>query len=131
MKQRRVLLGIGSNVHPVENLARVKTMLTGVLSDIQYSNTLWTEAIGMDAPHFQNCLVLGITEISLEELNGMLKKIEYDCGRTADSRDSGYIPMDIDVLSYGGRKYHEEDWKRPYIQQLLHEMYLEDDGISG
>lgn len=125
MKHYRVLLGIGSNDRPVENINRVKAMLLAVLSDIQYSSCVPTKVIGMYAADFLNCLVLGTTEMALEELNQKLKTMEKKCGRTALSKDLGCIPVDIDVLLYGKEKYHENDWDRPYIQQLLKEMDIE------
>uniref|UniRef100_A0AB33JEU7 2-amino-4-hydroxy-6-hydroxymethyldihydropteridine diphosphokinase n=1 Tax=Prevotella sp. GTC17260 TaxID=3236796 RepID=A0AB33JEU7_9BACT len=130
MKQRRVLLGIGSNVDSTENIMRVKTILSVVLSDIRCTDGIWSKAIGIHAPDFQNCLVLGTTEMSLEELNCMLKKVERDCGRTGESKASGRISMDIDVLSYGGKKFHEDDWDRPYVQQLLRKLRMESSDVN-
>ena len=39
-------------------------------------------------------------------------------------RKNGVIVIDIDLLRFGDKKLHKDDWERPYIRQLLEEMNL-------
>ena len=50
--------------------------------------------------------------------------MEQTCGNTDRLREQGIVVLDIDILKYGDKKMHIDDWQRPYIQQLLKEMNL-------
>ena len=63
---------------------------------------------------YMNRLVRGTTSLHYDELQQLLKSIEASTGRSPHS-----VTIDLDLMQYDQQRYHEKDWPRPYIQQLL------------
>ena len=59
-----------------------------------------------------------------DSLRSMLKGMEIDAGRTQEKSAAGIIPLDIDILMYGDKKYKDEDWQREYNIRLLSSIGL-------
>ena len=91
---------------------------------MRYSHPLWTLPIGIQTNSFLNCVVLGQCEMEYEALRTQTKEIEQKCGNTAERRKNGEIAMDIDILLFGDKKYHRQDWKRQYIRDGMEELHL-------
>ena len=106
-------MALGSNHNPLQNISHAEVILKQLFPDITFSKRLWTNPIGMTSPQFLNTLAICST-----------KHIELLCGDTQSQRKEKIVAMDIDILKYGSQKLHENDWNRPYIQQLLKEMKL-------
>lgn len=120
-KYSRVLVAVGSNYDAEECIATAQRILNKEFPNIRFSKVVETKAIGIEgSPPFRNFLAAFDTAMSVHELNVFLKKIEYACGR--DSRNRNEIPLDVDLLSYNGIRYHVSDWNRPYIRSLLDEL---------
>ena len=69
-------LSIGSNIEPLKNIIFSIKELKEILADINISNTYVTPSIGFEGPEFLNLIISGNTELSLEQLNALLKVIE-------------------------------------------------------
>lgn len=116
-----VVVAVGSNYDAVLYIAHAQHVLREQFLDIRFSKVVVTKAIGMEgSPPFQNFLAAFETAIDFQGLNILLKNIESDCGR--DSQNRKEIPLDIDILSYDGVRYHEQDWNRAYIHSLFEEL---------
>lgn len=91
--------------------------LMPLFSFLDISPDAETEAIGMPpgTPKFTNEIIIGNTEMTYQELLDATKAIEKDCGKRTDTR----IPLDIDILQHGDTRYHEDDWQRPYVKDLM------------
>ena len=63
---------------------------------------------------YMNRLATGHTTLTAEALIYELKRMEAETGRTRNG-----ITIDLDLMQYGEQRFHEKDWPRPYIQQLL------------
>ena len=112
----KVLIALGSNTQQEVNIKAATEKLLDLLApDGRTTPAIWTEPIGV--PHsdrFLNSLVTGSTTLELDALNAFLKQMERNSGRRP-----GACTLDLDVLSYDGVHYHESDWQRDYIQELL------------
>jgi len=112
----KVLIALGSNTQQEVNIKAATEKLLDLLApDGRTTPAIWTDPIGM--PHsdrFLNSLVTGSTTLELDALNALLKQMERESGRRP-----GACTLDLDVLSYDGVHYHESDWQRDYIQELL------------
>ena len=117
-------MALGSNHNPLQNISHAEVILKQLFPDITFSKRLWTNPIGMTSPQFLNTLAICSTKKSLQETLHDIKHIELLCGDTLSQRKEKIVAMDIDILKYGSQKLHENDWNRPYIQQLLKEMKL-------
>ena len=119
----KVILSLAANRFQKSNLAKARQCLGEVFSDVHYTTEQWTEPLSSTRHDlYLNQLAEGLTTVSLEELNSRLKQIETDFGRTPEKRQRGIVPIDLDILEYDGQRYHERDWQRPYVANLIGEL---------
>lgn len=119
----KVILSLAANRFQKSNLAKARQCLGEVFSDVHYTTEQWTEPLSSTRHDlYLNQLAEGLTTVSLEELNRRLKQIETDFGRTPEKRQRGIVPIDLDILEYDGQRYHERDWQRPYVANLIGEL---------
>lgn len=119
------MLSLAANTQQKSHLAEARRRLSALIDGLAFTEELWTEPVGK-ARHprlYLNQLARGTTTLSAEELQRELKQIEADMGRTAEMRQQGIVPIDLDLLLYDGQRYHERDWERPYVRQLLARNY--------
>lgn len=118
--KKKVIVSLGSNVNKKVNIQKARNMLTTLFdNDIRFTDELETKPIGIISGMFTNCLAFGYTDTEFTELEKKLKEIEHLCGDTAEKRSGNIVEMDIDILKYDNRIYHEHDWNRLYIKQLI------------
>lgn len=102
-----VLISLASNAQQEEHLAEARKALAAALHEERYTAEIWTEpegkAKGTSAPY----------------LNDFLKTIERQLGRTPEMRRVGTVPIDLDLLQWDGQRFHQRDWERNYMRQLL------------
>lgn len=102
-----------------------KEWLKNIFSDVRFSQAISTPPIGLEgSDDFLNCLAIGYTTQAVDKVQGVLKHIEQQCGRSLGASRQGLIAMDIDLLLYGEERFHEADWERDYIQQLWKELRI-------
>ena len=126
-------LSIGSNIEPVKNIIFSIKELKEILADINISNTYVTPSIGFEGPEFLNLIISGNTELSLEQLNALLKVIEDNAGRdrTVKKFDSRTLDIDI-VLAFeeGAIIYKSDEIKKySFVNVPLHDIYEEEASI--
>ena len=126
-------LSIGSNIEPVKNIIFSIKELKEILADINISNTYVTPSIGFEGPEFLNLIISGNSELSLEQLNALLKVIEDNAGRdrTVKKFDSRTLDIDI-VLSVeeGAIIYKSDEIKKySFVNVPLHDIYEEEASI--
>ena len=97
----RVFLSAGSNVAPVESLARALAALTQRFPDLRVSNAYANAAVGFKGADFINLAAGFTTAGSLRHVLSELHAIEELCGR--GRADPQWAPrrMDLDVLLFG------------------------------
>lgn len=116
----QVLISIGSNHNSLQNVEEALRLLSHLLIDACATKIIATAPFGAQYKNdFHNCLISGSTSLSVTVLESILKRIEQKMGRTPDSKLTGIVPIDIDILQYGDDKYHLRDWQRPYVTNLL------------
>lgn len=65
--------------------------------------------IGSD---YANCVVRMITDNSLDTSLDTLKEMERNAGRTAESKITGVMPLDIDIVIWNDRILRPYDFER-------------------
>ena len=124
MDSKQVILALGTNVKQERNMKQVRRLLADTWPDMKFTTPKWTQPIGMASDLFYNCLAYTKVEETLEELTEKVKGMEQICGDTGADRSLNRIQMDIDILLYGDKKLHIDDWQRDYIQELMNEIYF-------
>ncbi len=117
-----VILSLGTNTGKLNIIRHAQAEIEQILSDVRHSTTKSTVPIGMGTSNFLNSLTIGKTTLQAEELIKRLKILEQRCGDMKSLRKKGIITMDIDLLLYDGKRYHEDDWQRDYVQELMDEL---------
>jgi len=126
-------LSIGSNIEPVKNIIFSIKELKEILTDINISNTYVTPSIGFEGPEFLNLIISGNTELSLEELNALLKVIEDNAGRDRTVKKFDSRTLDIDIVlavEEGAIIYKSDEIKKySFVNVPLHDIYEEEASI--
>ena len=123
-EEHTCLICLGSNLDAASHLLQAKQLLDSTFPAIEWGKTRETKAEGdrTDLPPYLNQLALLKTAWDLNELKMQLKQIEKTNGRTEQSKASGLIPLDIDLLSYDKQVLKPQDFKKQYMQLLIGEF---------
>ena len=98
----RVLLSLGSNLHPVDNLGYALDSLLLQFNDLALSPVFESEALGnTGSPAYLNMVAAVDTELPLAGLITMLKDLEARFGRQRETDNEQGVPLDIDILTFG------------------------------
>lgn len=120
MTLHKIIISLASNCDQEANIAEARRRLDAIITPRRYTDAIWTEPIhSARTDLYLNQLVLADTTLSVDDLQAALKRIEADMGRTPEDRREGIVRIDLDLLLYDGRRYHERDWDRPYVKKLL------------
>ncbi len=118
----KLIIALGSNHNQEANIEIAKSKLHETFKhDVVFTQSLWTEPIGIESDMFLNCLAFILTKHKLAQVQKVAKNIERLCGSTKGERRENVIRMDIDILQHGEQRLHEDDWEREYIQTLIKE----------
>ena len=91
-------LSLGSNINAQANIDFSIEELEKLLSSTQCSSTHQTTAKGFEGDDFLNLIFAGETELSFEDLNNKLKKIEDASGRQRNVPKFSARTLDIDIV---------------------------------
>ena len=123
-KENYIIISIGSNYNQKENISFAKKKLAGMLGEqTSFTRDMWTEPVGIQSEKFINCICISTTRHTLLQLTKAFKQLEKKCERSKKNDLINKIPLDIDILLYGNQRYHEKDWERQYIQELLNDFF--------
>jgi len=129
----QVVIGLGSNISPAENL-RSSLYLLGRLVPIKAVSGVWrTPAIGSPGPDFLNAAVLISTQLSIEELRDeLLRPIENLLGRIRTKDPNAPRTIDLDILIYDDQLLDQELWTYAHMGVPVSEIVpAYKDPISG
>lgn len=131
MEKKKILFATGTNSPlALDRVIWMKARIFGLFGDdIRFTFIVQTDPIGIDSPKFTNCVGIAYTTLPLQEIKDIFKEIERECEDTEEKRKNNLIEMDIDILEYDGKRYHEKDWNRQYIIDMVEEAELYKDEI--
>lgn len=117
----QIIISIASNHEQKLHLSEARQLLGQLLTPQRYTDEIWTKPCGkpLKPDLYLNQLLYASTSLSVEELQNELKALERRMGRTAEDRQEGIVRIDLDLMEYDGRRYHQSDWERPYMRLLL------------
>lgn len=121
-KEVEIIVALGSNVCPVENMQKAMEVLSRTFDGIVFTHGLWTEPIGVKSDLFLNVLFRAHTSFNKHEVLEVLERVENLCGRTRNGEAGCRVTMDADLLLYGEKRFHVGDWSRDYVVSLLNEL---------
>lgn len=112
----KVIVSIGSN--SPDRGVRVDAAvgrLCEVLSECRVSDIYETPEYSGRYPAYYNCVVEGFTSLDIKSLEILLKDYERSAGRCAESKLTGIVPIDLDVVEYGGEILRPVEFDREYF----------------
>lgn len=112
----RAVICLGSNVAESEEaLLSTAESLRGMSEDCVVSG-LYTgpsyNGIGAD---YTNIVMAATTRLSLEQLTEITRSLEKLRGRTPESKQSGVMPLDADIIEWNGRTEKPSDIALPHF----------------
>ena len=91
-------LSLGSNINPESNLEMAISALNTILTETECSSIYKTQAEGFDGDDFLNLIFCGVSSLSFDDLNNMLKNIEDKSGRDRNAPKFSSRTLDIDIV---------------------------------
>ncbi len=112
---------IGSNCgEREENVASSLLWLSQILESFRHSPIYATPDCYGGPRKYMNAVAIGFTSMTPNELNCLCKEREMLCGRDSAARAAGDVPVDIDLVVYGGKILREKDYNSEFfIKGLL------------
>lgn len=96
----QVFIGIGSSINREENILQGIRLLKESFGEIKLSSVFESEAVGFKGGHFYNLVAELHSELVIEELIYILKKIEVQLGRPEKAIKYAPRTLDLDLLLY-------------------------------
>jgi 2-amino-4-hydroxy-6-hydroxymethyldihydropteridine diphosphokinase len=115
-----VVIGIGSNIDPENNIRAAIRALEAFSKVIKVSELIRTAPIGIpDQPDFLNGAVKITTSLSKEELNTRLKETEDKLGRDRSLPKFGPRSIDLDIIIWNGKITGSEYYTRDFMRKVV------------
>ena len=117
------LICLGSNIRPETNIPTAVKHLTALFPDIIWGTTVETPAEGITfyscIPSYTNIAATFTTTLGPDEIKQQFRQIEDSCGRTPQSRKTGLVPLDIDLLIYGDAVLKPSDLRTAHVRLAI------------
>ncbi len=130
MRLNKVVIGVGSNIDPGNNIKQAKEAVANQLNLIRISTFIETDPIGCkNQNNFVNGAFLIETEMDALTLKSWLKSLETTMGRVASENKNGPRTIDLDIIVWNGKVVDNEVYERKFlidsIKELLPELKIE------
>lgn len=119
----RCILCIGSNYHAETYMGMAEKLLGQRFPYIRWGKIVKTlPEGGIRSAAYLNRAVLLDTTWDAGTLRNFFKEIEKACGRTSTSKQTGIVPLDIDLLMIDNTVCKPSDMQKRYVRQALREL---------
>jgi 2-amino-4-hydroxy-6-hydroxymethyldihydropteridine diphosphokinase len=119
----QVVIGLGSNIAPQENIQKAKSILGQTFRIVAESRFKVTKPIGhIRQPNFTNGSVFIETKIGIGELKAALKTIESKLGRDSHKEPFGPRTIDLDIVVWNHRIVDEDFYRRAFLKRSVLEL---------
>lgn len=111
----KLVLSIGSNCNSsfVESAV---DWLKDQLADFESSPFYETPSAKGDGKPYVNAVVSGNTTSDFEKFNSLLKEYEKASGRDSSCRESGLVPIDIDIVIWNDQILRPWDYRQTFFK---------------
>ena len=124
MIPNKVVIALGSNIEPEENLELAVVELKSRFKVSKRIRWIRTKPIGiLDQSDFYNGVLIMATELGMGSLKQELKSIEDLMGRDRSKPKFGPRIIDLDILIWNGKvidkDYYDRDFLRKGVEEIL------------
>lgn len=118
-----VVIGIGSNIAPEENIKTARAILRQKYHVLAESKFVATKPIGNAAqPDFINGAVLIETTLGQEQLAAELKTIEQQLGRRVSEDKFAPLTIDLDIVVFNRGVTDQDFYSRDFLKNAVLEV---------
>lgn len=119
----QIIIALGSNTNPRQNMERASSAIELLLPDIRWSEAVYTAPEACSNPAlFLNRVGIAHTSLPVADLIRHFKQIERALGRVPENKHQGIIPMDIDLLQWNSELLKPDDLQRSYIKAGISQL---------
>jgi 2-amino-4-hydroxy-6-hydroxymethyldihydropteridine diphosphokinase len=119
----RVIIGLGSNIDPDQNLQQARVILAQKYHVVAESCFKVTKPFGkVKQADFTNGSILIETDFTIEQLKGELSAIEKSMGRNRPSDHYGPRTIDLDILVWNEVIIDHDFYTRDYLKESVLEL---------
>ena len=90
--------------------------LSEILRDFRHSHIYATPDCKGGQREYMNAVCLGKTSLSYSMLETLFKEYELKNGRNRAARETGDVPVDVDVVVYGDVVLRERDYESDFFR---------------
>jgi len=120
------IIGIGSNINAENNIPEMLKLLAAEVEIIQISKMIQTKPIGIaEQADYTNGAVRIRTEMKLETLSLLLKKLEDRMGRDRSQPKFGPRNIDLDILIWNNKVVDQDYFTRDFLRNSAAELGFE------
>ena len=113
-----VILCLGTNLPERQlRLSSAIARLAAHVAVADYSEAVESADVSGIGADYLNVVVRCFTTLSLNELRELISRIEAAEGRTPQAKLTGCMPIDIDVVMYGGEVVSLGDYQSDFFSQ--------------
>lgn len=117
------LIMLGSNSNADQNLELTKEKITEYFEIVSQSTRLFTKPSGKQYfGDFHNEALKILSAETADETRNIFKQIEVEMGRTAESKKTGLIPIDIDLIFWNEKLLHEDYNRFDFVKTCVDEI---------
>ncbi|MDQ6982668.1 MAG: 2-amino-4-hydroxy-6-hydroxymethyldihydropteridine diphosphokinase [Mariprofundus sp.] len=124
-----VLVGMGSNIEPEDNLLRAAAALRAEFDNVRFSSVYRSPAVGMNGDDFLNACCLFDSALDQAEVRQRMKDLEDEQGRDRSRGSWKPRTIDLDMLIYDGEVMDDELYR--YAHAFVPASELVEIGKSG
>ena len=120
----RAVIGVGSNIDPVENIMMARIEVEQAVTIINESDFIETEPLGFAAQaNFINGAWLVETDKEVTDLSQQLKDIEHKLGRVRDPNNkNGPRTIDLDIVVWNNRVVDDDVHTRDFLRRAVSDL---------
>jgi 2-amino-4-hydroxy-6-hydroxymethyldihydropteridine diphosphokinase len=124
--KNKVVILLGSNIQPAENLKKALVLLAEY-SSIESCSSVWrTKAVGSDGPDFLNMAVGIETDLGTDEIKSrLIKDIESRLGRIRTSDKNAPRTIDLDIMIVNDEVLDSDLWKKAFVALPVSEIRID------
>lgn len=120
----RMLISLASNSDERQTiLAETIRILGERHPGARFSSCYPTAPVGKHTEReYYNGVALLETELPFDRQNAVFKQLERDYGRTPEARETGIVPLDIDIVVWNESVVRPTDLRQAYLKRGLEEI---------
>lgn len=123
MQVNEIIIGVGSNINPEENINKAKIEIGKIARIVKQSEFIYTKPLlYSEQPDFLNGAFLVMTYLDMTAFKTALKRIETKLGRIKTENKNGPRTIDLDILIYNKRKVDKELLNRDFVRNAILEL---------